>query len=231
MNKNNIEELALEYKKINRTKEYGYNTFKMRKNEELLLSKTKSILQNYGKSNKEKQEKEDELFHLLCFLSRNKREDLFDSIQPNEPGDCLINENGKMRLIEVTSCFGNDETYYHFKKRMNELFERKAKHSLELEKKEYGYTITDGIEKFKEEFKDKCSKEYVKNKKYDSVELLIVTSEYECCFPNWTEKFITKEDLKDNPFDKIMVLDYFSSGRDGNPTIIEDLEREILNKG
>lgn len=227
MNKEKYNNLVLEYKEGNITSEYGYSTFKMCSNEKDILKKVKTILGNYGSSNKEKSEKEDELFYYLCYLSVDNKLYLYKKVKPNEPGDLIFEENGKNHLIELLTCFGNDASYHYFQKRMHELFNRTIKTNSKLDKKKYGYHIKDGIKQFFKDYRKKCNKDYVKNKTYDYVELLIVTAEYESCIPNWMIRYISKESFKNNPFDKIMIIDFFSSGKDGNPTIIKDYIREL----
>lgn len=219
--------LVLEYKEGKITSEYGYSTFKMCTNEEAILKKVNLILKNYGNSNKNKRKKEDELFYYLCFLDVDNRLYLYKKVSPNEPGDLILEENGKKHLIEVLTCFGNDNSYFCFQKRMNELFKRKTKTNNKYNKKKYGYHIKEGIKQFFIDYEKKCDKEYVKTKMYDYVELLIVTAEYESCIPNWMTRYISKNSFKNNPFDRIMIIDYFSSGRNGDPTIIKDYIKEL----
>ena len=221
------ENLVLENEENNISQEYGYSTFKMYSNEKEILKIVKSILRKYGNSNREKYEKEDELFHLLCFLDKDNKLTLYKKIRANEPGDLIIDNDGETTLVEVVMCFGNDESYYYFQKRMNKLFNRTIKLNKKFDEKKYGYSINDGIEQFLKVFKIKCDKDYVKKREYNHIELLVVTAEYECCFPNWLTRFIKRELIENNPFDKIMILDYFSCGRDGNPTIIRDYLEEI----
>lgn len=191
--------------------------------EEKIVKLVVDKLNGYGNSSKELIQKQNELFYLLCFLDIDSKLSLYDSISPNEPGDFLLVENEKKVLIEVTECFGNESSYAYMRNRLNELFNRKKKIN-----KNFMFTIEEVIEKIRILISDKNYKDYNKNCEYDEVILLIVTGEYTGCSStgNWIIKYLDSCEIRKSNY-KVYILDYFASGRDGNPIIIKDVINEI----
>ncbi len=61
--------------------------------------------------------------------------------------------------------------------------------------------------------------------------LLIVTGEYDNCSitGSWVLKFLQKNELIfKKSFDKIWILDYFASGKDGGPIVMNDFYNEFV---
>ena len=101
--------------------------FKLYSEEANIIKISKEILKDYGKSNKELFQKENELFHLLCFFNLDNKLELFKNIMPNEPGDFLLNLKNKKILIEIAEYFGNQKTYEYINNQLNNLYNRKNK--------------------------------------------------------------------------------------------------------
>lgn len=194
--------------------------------EKVIANLAKRKLQNYG-NYKERAKKENELFHLLCFLDINKKIDLYDNIEPHEPGDFIININDKKIMIEVVECFGNPDTYMDVVNKLNNIFKRKI---YRPNQGKYSFTIKESIDQFRAVFINKNeNKEYLNNKEFDKTILLLVTGEYENCSitGNWIEKFLEEKDFDINQYDKICVIDYFASMKDGGPSIMKNVLEEI----
>lgn len=196
---------------------------KLYSDEKNIVKLIENKLKNYGNSNKELIQKQNELFHLLCFLDLYNDLSLYDYIQPNEPGDFLIIKNEKKVLIEVTECFGNGNSYMYINNQLNFLFNRPKRNS-----SKYSFSIKEAKAKIKKIIKNKNSKKYNANNAYDEIILLIVTGEYSGCSStgNWIIKYLDSCDIY-NCIYKIYILDYFASGKDGNPIIIKDVINDI----
>lgn len=192
-------------------------------NEKNLVNLVVNKLDDYGDSNKELIQKQNEFFHLLCFLDLDEKVSLYESINPHEPGDFLIDNNGKKILVEVTECFGNKDSYIYINNQLNILFNRIKRVS-----SNYAFSIKEAKEKIKELICDKNVKNYNSNNEYDEVILLIVTGEYTGCSStgNWIIKYLDSCDIK-NCIYKVYILDYFASGKDGNPIIIKNVIKGI----
>ena len=197
--------------------------FKLYIDEKNLVNLIVNKLDSYGDSNKETIQKQNELFHLLCFLDIDKQLSLYNYIYPNEPGDFILKRRDKKILFEVTECFGNKDSYMYINNQLNNLFGRKKKVT-----SNYAFSIEEAKHKIKELIKIKNSKNYNDNNEYDEVILLIVTGEYTGCSStgNWIIKYLDSCDIK-NCIYKVYILDYFASGKDGNPIIIKNVIKEI----
>lgn len=197
--------------------------FKLYSDEDNLVNLVVNKLNNYGASGNELIQKQNELFNLLCFLDLDERISLYDCIEPHEPGDFLIEKNGKKILIEITECFGNKDSYIYINNQLNILFNRIKRVS-----SDYAFSIDEAKEKLKELICDKNVKNYNSNNEYDEVVLLIVTGEYTGCSStgNWIIKYLDSCDIKKCIY-KVYILDYFASGKDGNPIIIKNVIKEI----
>ena len=188
-----------------------------------LVNLVQDKLKNYKDSSKNIIQKQNELFHLLCFLNIDEKLYLHKYIKPNEPGDFIIEFKGKKILIEVTECFGNDKSYMALKSKMNNLFYRKNK-----EVGKYEFDIEEAKNKLNKIINSKNNKNYNYDNKYDDMILLIVTGEYSGCSAtgNWLIKHLNIDDIKKCNY-KIWVLNYFGSPKDGNPIIIKDIVKDI----
>lgn len=194
--------------------------------EKTIVDNVKKKLVNYGHSNKEKIQKQNELFHLLCFMYLDNNKEMYYKVKPNEPGDFILIDNNKKIMIEVVECFGNNSTYIEIKNKMNKLFNRvNLKNNIGI----YKFTIDECKEKFNSILLLKNKKQYLNNSDFDKKILLIVTGEYDNCpaTGNWIIKFLKDEDFLINLYDEIWILDYFSSSKDLNPTIIKNPVDEI----
>jgi len=202
--------------------------FNLCSNERQLVKLIKVKMKAYGNSNKELIKKENELFHLLCFLSLSNEIKLLNVIQPNEPGDFLIIKDNKKTMVEVVECFGNAETYIDVKYRLNFLFGRNIKNK---NAGRYTFTIKESVDKLNEELLSKNNKNYLNDNSFDEKILLVVTGEYENCpvTGNWLIKFLEEKHFLNNRYDGIWILDYFSSGKDGNPMITKDIVKDIID--
>ena len=197
--------------------------FKLYSDEKNLVNLVVNKLDDYGDSNNELIQKQNELFHLLCFLDLDEKVSLYESINPHEPGDFLIDNNGKKTLVEVTECFGNKDSYIYINNQLNILFNRIKRVS-----SDYAFSIEEAKEKLKDLISDKNVKNYNSNNEYDEVILLIVTGEYSGCSStgNWIIKYLDSCDIKKSIY-KVYILDYYASGKDGNPIIIKNVIKEI----
>jgi len=81
-------------------------------------------LSKYNYTNKILIKKENELFHLLCFMCLDNNLDLYNEIIPNEPGDFILKDNDKKILIEVVTCFGNAKTHIDIENKLDSIFKR-----------------------------------------------------------------------------------------------------------
>ncbi len=198
--------------------------FKMYSEERKITKMVKKILKNYGNSSKEHNQKERELFHLLCYLDLQRSSELFKYIVPNEPGDFLINEPNNKIVVEVVECFGNEKAYVFIKDRVNSLLKIPSSYS----SGNYSFSVFEVSRKFPDIIDMKNSKDYYKRVNCDKVVLLVVTGEYDNC-PNtgdWMIKFLNAEDIN-NSFYDIWVLNYFANGRNGNPVAINNLKKSF----
>ena len=170
-------------------------------------------------------QKQNELFHLLCFLDLDNNLSLNDYIQPNEPGDFLMKKDGKNYLFEVTECFGNNNSYMYINNQLNFLFGRVKRIT-----SNYSFSIEEAKDKIKELIQNKNLKNYNDNNEYDEVILLIVTGEYSGCSStgNWIIKYLDSCDITESIY-KVYVLDYYASGKDSSPIIIKEVSSEIEN--
>lgn len=196
--------------------------------EKFIVSLVKRKLSGYGNSNKELIKKENELFHLLCFFKENKKLYKIENIFPNEPGNFILKEKNKIIIIEVVECFGNKQTHIEVRNKLNKIFKR---NQLKIVKGNYEFTIKESLEEFNNIFLNKnTDKFYLEDNRYDEKVLLIVTGEYENCSSTgtWVEKFLKEENFEINKYDFIWTIDYFASGRDGGPIIMENTIQEII---
>lgn len=196
---------------------------KLYSNEDNIVKLVINKLNGYGNSNKELIQKQNELFHLLCFLDLDNSLSLYDYIYPNEPGDFLMKKKEKKILFEVTECFGNNNSYMHINNQLNFLFNRIKKTA-----SNYSFSIEEAKTKIKELIKSKNSKSYNVNNEYEEVILLIVTGEYSGCSStgNWIIKYLNSCDITESIY-KVYILDYYASGKDGNPIIIKNTIKAI----
>ena len=200
--------------------------FKLYSEEKNIIKISKEILKDYGNSNKELFQKENELFHLLCFFNLDNKLELLKNIMPNEPGDFLLNFKNKKILIEIAECFGNQKTYEYINNQLNILYDRKNKDKY---CGDYKFSIDEVKTKLKDILIEKNNKNYNKYNEYDKIILLIVTGEYYNCpvTGNWLVKFLSVEDIEKSMY-TIYVLNYFASSKDDNPIIIKNIKNEII---
>lgn len=196
--------------------------------EKIIVSLVKRKLAGYGNSSKELIKKENELFHLLCFLKENKKINKIEKIFPNEPGDFILKKKNKIIIIEVVECFGNKQTHIEVRNKLNKIFKRNQRKKV---KGNYEFTIEESLEEFNNIiFNKNTDKFYLENNRYDEKVLLIVTGEYENCSSTgtWLEKILKEENFEINKYNFIWTIDYFASGRDGGPIIMENTIEEII---
>lgn len=200
----------------------------------LLCAEEKSIAMevlkinnNYELSNREKNKKNDELFHLLVFLKYKNMK--YDKIIPNEPGDFIIEKDKKNIMVEVTTVFGNKDSNIAIQQMLNKLFNRGNNLDIDLN---LSFDDENMKNLFLKQLEQKQNKRYECNVSINKKILLIVTSEYDNCAitGNWVLKILKSKDfnIKDS-FNDIWLLDYFSSGIDNGPTIIENFSEEFKN--
>ncbi len=201
--------------------------FLLYENEFNIVESSKEIINNYTKSNREKKKKLFELFHLLIFLELSDLK--CDKIIPNEPGDFIIENNNERYMIEVTTIFGGKEGNIKINNQLNYIF---GFENIVGDNNEIGPTNSSMKTLFLKKLKEKQEKNYVNDLNIDKSFLLIVTGEYNNCpiTGSWVLKFLQENEvIIKQTFNKIWILDYFSSGRDGGPTVIKDYYNEFIN--
>jgi len=204
--------------------------------EEEIVKKTEEIMKQYKDefNNKDFIKKSIELFHLLTYLSTNGNLENVTRISPNEPGDFVVFSENKGILIEVVTVFGDAEA-----KKMNDFI----KEVLEVPMS----SLCDSTElpvmdvnklhiQLKKVLADKQEKPYFHE--YENTMLLLVTSEHDRC---GTVPWYLVENTEDSIYEfinktqsNIKILNYFSSGMNGNPStsniITEiDLYNDVFN--
>lgn len=176
-------------------------------------------------SNKDFNKKSIELFHLLTHFEINKNLKNVKKIVPHEPGDFLVTINGNDVLYEVVTVFGDKEA-----KVINDL----VKYLLNIKNTEpvTGYLQMD-VNKLSSQFKrvlnEKKEKQYFSE--FDHSVLLLVTSEHDRSGTTpWYLVDELESDVKEfinKTESSIECMNYFSSGKDGNPTT-SNIKEEIL---
>lgn len=167
-----------------------------------------------------------ELFHLLIFLELSDFRN--NEIVPNELGDFILKNNNESYMIEVTTIFGNKEENIKLNNMLNSIFDFKNN-----DKNIDGIKFVNSSMKnlFLNKLKDKQEKNYSDGLNVDKNFLLIVTGEYDNCAitGSWVLKFLQKNELVfKKTFDRIWILDYFASGKDGGPIVMNDFYREFI---
>lgn len=175
---------------------------------------------------KEYEKKSVELFHLLTYLDINKKLESTNNIKPNEPGDFIVLENEREVLYEIVTVFGDEEAR-EIKDKIKEILNEETVQILNINK----YPKMD-IKKLSVQFKrilcQKKNKDYFKI--YEKSILLLVTAEHDRC---GTVPWYLHENIEENINEfinvtqsSIMVMNYFRSGKNGNPETY-DIEEEI----
>jgi len=196
--------------------------------EEEIANKVNNIMNKHSEefNNKDFIKKSIELFHLLTYLDLNEYLQSGHDIIPNEPGDFLVVLDGKEILYEIVTVFGDKEA-----KLITDLVKGTIKIKDKSQTPVFNYPKMN-TNKLSDQFKrildKKKDKSYFLN--YEKAVLLLVTSEHDRC---GTSPWYLVEDLEDNvrKFIKttaspIKTMNYFSSRKNGNPTI-NDIEDEI----
>lgn len=200
--------------------------FLLYENENKITKNAKKIINNYNSSNREKKKKLFELFHLLVFLEISNFKN--NKIFPNEPGDFIIKNTSEKYMVEVTTVFGNKEENIKMNNMLNSIFgfENGDKNYDEIK---FVNSLMKNL--FLKKLKDKQEKNYRDGLNIDKSFLLIVTGEYDNCSitGSWVLKFLQKNELIfKKTFDKIWILDYFASGKDGGPIVMNDFFSEFI---
>lgn len=200
--------------------------FLLYENESKITKNAQKIINNYNSSNREKKKKLFELFHLLVFLEISNFKN--NKIFPNEPGDFIIKNNNEKYMVEVTTVFGNKEENIKMNNMLNSIFgfENGDKNYNEIK-----FVNSSMKNLFLKKLKDKQEKNYRDGLNIDKSFLLIVTSEYDNCSitGSWVLKFLQKNELIfKKTFDKIWILDYFASGKDGGPIVMNNFFSEFI---
>ena len=168
--------------------------------------------------------KKRELFHFYTFIDlENYKEErgeiVFDMPEDGLGADVEIIQPRK-RAIEITECIDGPKEHRIFKESVNSLFEGNG----------YPYTSGNSVDGLRGFFAGALKEKSKKVERYKkdgfTVELLVVTDAvYENCpvTGTWVEKFLTDEFVGciPNLFDKVYVLIYHASGRDGGPVVRE----------
>jgi len=182
--------------------------------------KTESIMSRHVRefNNKDFIKKSIELFHLLTYLDVSDGFEIIQDIIPNEPGDFLVTTKNKDILYEVVTVFGDKEA-----KEITDLLKGilKIKGTSQDELFKFPMMNTGKLgNQFKKVLFNKKDKSYFLD--YECTVLLLVTSEHDRC---GTVPWYLVEDLEENINDfinttqsSIKVMNYYSSGKDGNPT-------------
>ncbi|GAA3728090.1 hypothetical protein GCM10022378_16140 [Salinicoccus jeotgali] len=197
--------------------------------EKNIAIKTQSIMKNHIQefsSNKDFIKKSIELFHLLTYLDVNEELENIQEIIPNEPGDFLVTINGKDILYELVTIFGDKEAQ-SITNLVKEILGLSDVSQVEINR----YPVMDTTKLatlFKKMLSKKKEKKYFSN--YEEAVLLLVTSEHDRCgtvawylIENIQEEVT---DFIDSTRSSIKTMNYFSSGKDGNPET-NDIEAEI----
>ena len=200
--------------------------FLLYESEGKMAKNAKNIINSYNNSNREKKKKVFELFHLLVFLEISNFKK--NKIVPNEPGDFIIKNNNEKYMVEVTTIFGNKEENIKMNNILNNIFNFGNDDKKDLETKFVNISMRN---LFLKKLKDKQEKNYMDGLNVDKSFLLIVTGEYDNCSitGSWVLKFLQKNELIfKKSFDKIWILDYFASGKDGGPIVMNDFYNEFV---
>lgn len=200
--------------------------FLLYENEVKIAENAKKIISSYTSSNREKKKKMFELFHLLIFLELSDFRN--NEIVPNEPGDFILKNNNESYMVEVTTIFGNKEENIKLNNMLNSIFDFKNN-----DKNIDGIKFVNSSMKnlFLNKLKDKQEKNYSDGLNVDKNFLLIVTGEYDNCAitGSWVLKFLQKNELVfKKTFDRIWILDYFASGKDGGPIVMNDFYSKFI---
>ena len=175
-------------------------------------------------TNREKNKKMIELFHLLVFLDIGKIN--YDEIIPHEPGDFIIKFPNKNVMVEILTAFGGAKENIEMEKIIKKIL--KLKNDKYEDLKPTNETMKKIVIKKVEE---KQNKRYQSNIKIDEKILLIATIEYENCptTGSWAEKLINESEFNfEGVFDKIWVLDYNASSKEVGPTITTNFEKDFF---
>lgn len=169
-----------------------------------------------------------ELFHYLVFQSVKEGIGSINMREIRMPKDGegadieLSSQDKKKRSIEITECLDGKNSYKDFRHSINRLINGRGNSDVKENHNE-----REGLTKmfFSDLNKKNSNIEKYKKNGY-STELLIVTDE-ECnncpITGTWVEKFLDKKIVErtKNMFDKVYVLVYHASGKDGGPVIRE----------
>ncbi len=200
--------------------------FLLYEDEVKIAENAKKIINSYTSSNREKKKKMFELFHLLIFLELSDFRN--NEIVPNEPGDFILKNNNESYMVEVTTIFGNKEENIKMNNMLNSIFNFKIN---DKNIDEIRFVNSSMKNLFLNKLKDKQEKNYSDGLNVDKNFLLIVTGEYDNCATtgSWVLKFLQKNELVlKKTFDKIWILDYFASGKDGGPIVMSDFYSEFI---
>ncbi len=200
--------------------------FLLYENEKNVVKNSNKILKDYAMSPREKKKKIFELFHFLVFLEIIHLKKF--KIIPNEPGDFILEKNNKRYLVEVTTVFGNKEEHIKMNNILCFLFDFEHSEGNNNQMMFHNHSMKT---MFLKKLKDKQAKNYTTDIKVDKSFLLIVTGEYDNCpvTGSWFLKFLQENEIMvKKTFDKIWILDYFSSGKDSGPIAIKDFYSEFI---
>lgn len=197
--------------------------------ERKIALKTKEIMKDYIEefNNKDFIKKSIELFHLLIYFDVNKNIESIKKIVPHEPGDFfVIMKNGTEILYEIVTVFGDKEA-----KSISDLVKQNLEVNNVNSTGDFEYSKMD-IDKLTTQFKRVLSNKKDKSYflKHENTSLLLVTSEHD---RSGTVAWYLLEDIGDSVRDfinktksTIKTMNYFSSGKDGNPTV-NNIEEEL----
>ncbi len=192
-------------------------------------------------------QKEMEIFHLLVFLRTAFRIPKPKRIFPHEPLDAIIqfgtcfNKDNFWRGsigVEITTCFGAEKgssSKVQLSPGGHVVIDKIVKGLIRNSPVAQRNVNLPSIKPFREQFIGTIANKQNKDYEMDSVNkkvLLIVTGEPSdagCSVTgSWFEKTFKLSELgiDETKFDKICVLNYFSSGKDNGPTITLDLSKE-----
>lgn len=200
--------------------------FLLYESENKVAKNAKKIINSYTRSNREKKKKMFELFHLLVFLELSNFKN--NKIVPNEPGDFIIKNNNEKYMVEITTVFGNKDENIKLNNMLNSIFDFENSNKNDDEIKFINSSMRN---LFLKKLKDKQEKNYRDGLNIDKSFLLIVTGEYDNCSitGSWVLKFLQENELIfKKTFDKIWILDYFASGKDGGPIVMNDFYSEFI---
>lgn len=195
------------------------------KKEKEIVKKAKKIISNFNYSKREEKKKLFELFHLLVFLEIT--DVIYDSILPHDPGDFILKKGNSNTMIEITTVFGNKNNNIAMTNILSNLFKIPTKNTTN---NNLIFETNFMKNPFLTQLKEKQNKNYNLKLPINKRILLIVTGEYDNCAitGSWLFKLIEKNEIfiKDN-FEQIWILNYFASGKDNGPIIIEDFFKEF----